>query len=191
MRKLLPRKREHCNDSRSFPSGIIASAWRRVRKDGESSRHSHANNGCVVWMNMSDSLHTYHNYYTMLLIPVSSAAWSKNGGKIAARLPYPRQLGVRAGNSNFSTHPHPATVDKNQLRNRLQPDPGELNKPFLYGNIYISAGVVKLADTLGSGPSARKGVGVQVPSPAPFFFRASLPRRVKKIKRCPMPRYSS
>ena len=31
------------------------------------------------------------------------------------------------------------------------------------------AGVVKLADTLGSGPSAFTGVGVQVPSPAPFF----------------------
>ncbi len=68
---------------------------------------------------MSDSLHTYYYYYTMLLIPVSSAAWSKNGGKIAARLPNPRQLRVRAGSSNFSTRPHPATVDKNQLRNRI------------------------------------------------------------------------
>ena len=32
----------------------------------------------------------------------------------------------------------------------------------------ISAGVAELADALGLGPSGRKAVGVQVPSPAPF-----------------------
>ena len=34
--------------------------------------------------------------------------------------------------------------------------------------VYSCAGVVKLADTHGSGPCALTGVGVQVPSPAPF-----------------------
>ena len=32
----------------------------------------------------------------------------------------------------------------------------------------ICAGVAELADALGLGPSGRKAVGVQVPSPAPF-----------------------
>ena len=35
----------------------------------------------------------------------------------------------------------------------------------------ISAGVAELADALGLGPSGRKAVGVQVPSPAPLKHR--------------------
>ena len=41
--------------------------------------------------------------------------------------------------------------------------------PTFTGSKPLRAGVVKLADTLGSGPSAFTGVGVQVPSPAPFL----------------------
>ena len=37
----------------------------------------------------------------------------------------------------------------------------------------ISAGVAELADALGLGPSGRKAVGVQVPSPAPFNHTVS------------------
>lgn len=41
--------------------------------------------------------------------------------------------------------------------------------PLKYLKIYLSAGVVELADTHGSGPCAREGIGVQVPSPALYL----------------------
>src|SRR5438067_4814889 len=45
-----------------------------------------------------------------------------------------------------------------------------------------NAEVAELADAHGSGPCARKGVGVRVPSSAPSFLVASLPNRWRACK---------
>src|SRR3954465_13754975 len=44
------------------------------------------------------------------------------------------------------------------------------------------AEVAELADAHGSGPCARKGVGVRVPSSAPSFLVASLPNRWRALQ---------
>lgn len=68
-----------------------------------------------------------------------------------------------------------------QQANR-NPSYKKIDFPLFFSVEYASssAGVVELADTHGSGPCARKGVKVQVLSPAPYSTntQAAIPNQV-------------